>query len=380
MRRDGTGTREPILIVTPFYDGAGGVAVAARSLAGAFRAKGHPVRLLARGTTATVAPDDTEDGTYRVKLRMPYGSTRSWVAFLLISPITMLSLWVFLVRHRIRIVSVQYGAPWQFYFGVLRWFAAWKLFVTFQGSDAHSIGAGPFRDRVFYNILLRSADGVSAVAETLMRQVRAAVPRASAHTAIIPNGAPPASGLADSQEDYAITVGLLIHRKGIDVLLRALAILQTRGIRQRLVVVGSGPEHAALLTLAKELAVDGAVEFVGEKAHADALSLIRRCRFFVLASRAEGLPLVVVEAMMSGRPVVATNVDGTPAIVKHDLTGLLVDPDNETQLADAMQRVIEDEALRQRLGEAARRSAVDFEWPRVAARYLDHFGAASSEL
>jgi glycosyltransferase involved in cell wall biosynthesis len=372
------GIQEPIVIVTPFYDGTGGVAVAVRQLAIEFRARGHQVLVLARGDTATVTPDPNEDDLFRARLRVPYGSLWSLLAFCLVFPVTILSIHRFLSRRNAGLVLVQYGRPPHFYFGVLRHFSRRKLVVTFQGSDAHGITSCGFQDRLFFGILLRSADGVTAVADSLLKKVKAAIPGVSPHTAIIPNGAPtvlvPAAA-TDDAEDYCITVGLLIPRKGIDVLIRALGILKRRGITQRLLVVGDGPERAALEALAVSESVGKEVVFAGEKSHAEVLALLERSRFFVLASRAEGLPLVVVEAMMCGRPVVATNVDGIPDIVAHQHTGLLVDPEEESQLADAMQTMIEDDQLRRRMGCAARGVAKRFEWRHIANRYLEFFDA-----
>jgi glycosyltransferase involved in cell wall biosynthesis len=377
------GKNKPILIVTPFHHGAGGVAMAVRQLAIEFRAIGHPVIILTRGRTATVVPDSEEDGVYRIRLRIPYGSPLSWLAFVLFLPVTLLSLRIFLAQHQISIVLIQYSVPRHFYFGVLRWFARWKLFVAFQGRDGNQIAGRGFLHRAFYNVLLRSADGVSAVANSLLQKVRAVVPAASRHNAIIPNGAPAlvlAPDATDGEDSYAITVGLLIRRKGIDVLIRAVGILKRRGVRQRLLVVGAGPERDSLEALARKESVLDDVVFVGEKSHAEVLALVSRSRYFVLASRAEGLPLVLVEAMMCARPVIATNVDGIPEIVTHDSTGLLVEPERETQLADAMHRLIENDALRRQLGAAARGVAENFEWRRIAMRYIEHFGTVAKTV
>ena len=365
-----------LVIVTPFYDGVGGVAIAVRQLAAQFRERGRHVVILTRGATASVVPDAHDAGVYRLQLRVPSATLRSWCAFLAYAPIILIRLRRFLAAHRADVVLIQFAAPWHFYFGLLRPGAPWRLFITFQGDDAHNAGGYEGLYRLFFRLLLRSADGVTGVSRSLVRKVRAAVPSATANMIVIPNGAPTASLDATVAEgDYAITVGLLQHRKGIDVLIRALGVLKRRGVYLRMLSVGPGEELEALRQLARLEAVDDRIVFAGEKSHSEVIELMRRSRFFVLASRAEGLPLVVVEAMMCGRPVVATNIDGIPDIVTHEVNGLLVEPEQESQLADALQRMDADATMRARYGAAARQVAEQFEWGHVAEQYLEFLDA-----
>ena len=379
MSADAGWTPGRLVIVTPYYDGVGGVAVAVRQLANEFRSLGYEVLTLARGHTTGVVPDEIDSAVFRVRLRVPTDTIRSWVAFLLMAPITLLRLRSFLAAQRAQVVLVQYANPGHFYFGILRRFAPWRLFVTFQGDDAHNIGSCRRAYKSLYRVLLQSADGITGVSQSLLRKVRTAVPSASRHAAVIPNGAPRVAARSESAavpRDYALTVGLLQHRKGIDILIRALGVLKRRGIRQRVLIVGMGQEREALGRLAEREDVTAEAVFAGEKSHADVLSLMQGGSFFVLASRAEGLPLVIVEAMMCGLPAVATNIDGIPEIVTHEENGLLVEAEQVEQLADAMQRIGRDQQLRERLGAAARRTAEGFEWRRIAERYLSHFGEA----
>ena len=90
---------------------------------------------------------------------------------------------------------------------------------------------------------------------------------------------------------------------------------------------------------------------------------------FVLASLSEGLPTVVCEAMAAGRPVVATAVDGTPEIVDHGHTGLLVPPGDPPALAEALGRLVDTPELRERMGALAHARA--FTWERNARAMVD---------
>lgn len=149
---------------------------------------------------------------------------------------------------------------------------------------------------------------------------------------------------------FLLTVARLHVQKGLDVLLRAAALLPRPF---RWVVAGEGREHAALATLARELGVDDVVRLAGF--HANALGLIKACDAFVLPSRWEGLPIVLLEAMAAGRPVVATSVGGNTDLVVDGETGLLVPPDDAPALAAAIERLLADPALRSRLAAEGQR-------------------------
>jgi glycosyltransferase involved in cell wall biosynthesis len=148
------------------------------------------------------------------------------------------------------------------------------------------------------------------------------------------------------------TVGRLTTEKGIEDLVRALAQVPNAF----LVVVGDGPQRDALSGLARDLGVADRLQITGWSAQA--ASWIRRFDVFALPSHLEGFPLVVVEAMLAGKPVVATDVGSVSEAVVEGETGLLVPPGSPTALADALNRLIADPAEAARLGAHARERAV----------------------
>lgn len=143
-------------------------------------------------------------------------------------------------------------------------------------------------------------------------------------------------------------IGSLIRRKGVDLLLRALAAPGLEAAR--LAVAGEGPEREALEALAASLGVADRVAFLG---YADPGPLYAAADIVALASRAEALPLVLLEAAMLGRPVVAADVGGVAEAVAAGETGLLVPQDDVAALAAALARLAADPALRARMGAAA---------------------------
>lgn len=150
-----------------------------------------------------------------------------------------------------------------------------------------------------------------------------------------------------------------VHQKGLDVLLRALPSVPDA----RLVLVGGGSDEPALRSLAAELGVTGRVEL--RSWVADGRALLPEFDVFVLPSRAEGFPLSVVEAMLAGVPVVATDVGSTREAIEDGVTGRLVLPDDVDGLAGALRDVLAEPG---RTVEAARGRALDRFTDRAMAR------------
>jgi glycosyltransferase involved in cell wall biosynthesis len=151
-----------------------------------------------------------------------------------------------------------------------------------------------------------------------------------------------------------VEVGRLCEVKGQRELIDAIA----RVPDARLVLVGAdleqgGAYERALRHHAAELGVGDRVVFAGYRD--DAMRIVAAADVFALPSWTEGLPLVVLEAMALGRPVIATTVGGTPEVVSDGETGLLVPPRDVKALTAALERALDDEELRRRLGAAGKR-------------------------
>lgn len=172
--------------------------------------------------------------------------------------------------------------------------------------------------------------------------------------AVIPNGVPdlslpqrPLSG------GFVIgSVGRLSPEKGMDVLMEAFALVRSASVEARLVVIGDGSDRSSLEATARRLNIEGSVEMPGFRS--DVAGFLSHFTVFVLASRSEGLPLAILEAMSAGLPVVASTVGGIPEAITHEENGLLVPPDDPQALSKAIIRLADDQDLRQRLGKAAR--------------------------
>jgi colanic acid/amylovoran biosynthesis glycosyltransferase len=151
-----------------------------------------------------------------------------------------------------------------------------------------------------------------------------------------------------------LCVGRLVPVKGQLILLEAIAELVREGRNVRLALVGGGPMQAALAEAARRAGIEGRVELTGPLGHPDVLRRIRAADVFCLPSFAEGVPIVLMEAMALGVPILSTRVMGIPELVEDGVSGLLVAPGSRDELIAGLRRLIDDDELRTTLGAAAR--------------------------
>jgi glycosyltransferase involved in cell wall biosynthesis len=186
---------------------------------------------------------------------------------------------------------------------------------------------------------------------------------------VLPNPAPAErpDGAEDLPPGTLVFAGRLTAQKGLATALEALV----RVPAARLVLVGDGPDRAALEELARETGLDGRVEFRGSRPRRDVLRTLAGADAALLPSEWENLPHAAIEALAMGTPVVATAVGGVPEIVRDGENGLLVPPRDPQALAEAIERVIGDKPLRDRLAVAAAPSIAALDRERVYGRLED---------
>ena len=243
-----------------------------------------------------------------------------------------------------------------------------------------------------YALLVHQADLVVGVsAQVLDAPIRDGVP--PERTRVIYNGvdfvrldAKPGTDLRPSlgiKAGTAVigTAGSLVHRKGQDVLLHAIARL-SEGSRARfpmphLIVAGDGPERDVLQRLADELGLSSRVHFIGHIR--DMAAFYASIDVFALASRADAFGLVLAEAGYMGKSVVATRVGGIPEVVLDGETGFLVMPEDVEELAATLGRLTMNPALRTQLGQAAHiRAETRFSVQRMVAEFSDTYDQLAS--
>ncbi|GAA0560500.1 glycosyltransferase family 4 protein [Actinomadura livida] len=185
----------------------------------------------------------------------------------------------------------------------------------------------------------------------------------------IPNAAPALPDRTSTREHKVVlAAGRLVLNKGFDLLIRAYAPIAAGHPDWRLRIFGSGARRDRLRALIAELGLTGRVELCGLTR--DLHGEMARASVYALSSRREGMPMVIIEAMGMGLPVVSFDCPfGPPELIEHGRDGLLVPTGDVAALTAALRELIEDPALRDRLGEEAVRSARAYDLAHIGARW-----------
>jgi glycosyltransferase involved in cell wall biosynthesis len=233
-------------------------------------------------------------------------------------------------------------------------------------------------EKILGRIIISSSDVVIAVSNSVRKHILSlgASPK---KVIVIPNGVDLEefglqSDVHKGNESNIIFVGRLIPNKGLEYLVKAAEILVDEKVKRiKFKIVGDGPCRQQLEELVAKHGLSTHFEFLG---HVPRVSdVLREGGIFVRPSLTEGMPLTVLEAMASGLPVIATNVGGTSEIIIHNETGILIEPGNVKQLAEAIKYLIESPNEALRLGQNARAFIEHyykekFSWDKAASRIL----------
>jgi len=170
---------------------------------------------------------------------------------------------------------------------------------------------------------------------------------------VIPNPVIPVAaseiGVTSTERKRILAVGRLVELKGFDVLIHAFTEVASLYPEWDVVILGAGPEFEKLNNLIEELGLLGRITLVGYVE--DVVSFYRACDIFVLSSRIEGFPMVLLEAMLNGLPVIATDCsEAINEIVENGVNGIVVPPDSVESLRDALVELISNEPKMREFG------------------------------
>lgn len=256
-----------------------------------------------------------------------------------------------------------------------RWVSGAPYIVSLRGGDVPGFqysGIGVYHRLTgpVIGSLWRRAAAVVANSEGLADLARRFAPEVA--ISLIPNGVdaarfvPPAAS-SPAEAMRLIIVGRLVHQKGIDSLLTAMA---RAGVPLTLQIIGDGEARGELEAQAAALGIAGRVSFAGWLDRAHLPAVYAGADLFVFPSRDEGMPNVVLEAMAAGLPVIGSDIAGNRDLIVPEETGLLVPVNDADALAQALARLQGDPARRQLMGAAGRaRVEAHFSWREAARRY-----------
>jgi len=246
--------------------------------------------------------------------------------------------------------------------------------TTLRGSDVMKLQSSGLT-KFLLKLLLSTNRKVVCVSEAVQRQVIDAVAYDSEMIVTVENGIDPFLVKQSRHErEYVwrlITIGNLIPLKQIDHILRAFADKRISD-RAELSVVGDGPQLSGLKALAEELGIDHAVQFTGGVDPSSVAKKLGENDLFLFASRSEGRPNVILEAMAAGLTIIASDIDGVKSLLTDRVSGMLYESGNIEQLKERILTVLDTPELAQSLGKAARTEVINREmtWEATAKCYL----------
>ncbi len=247
--------------------------------------------------------------------------------------------------------------------------------ATFHAYYKRSLGYWMWRPicRWFYNKM----DGKIAVSEPAKKFVSHYFP---GEYRIIPHGVDvdrfsvevsPVEEFCDGKLNI-LFVSRLEARKGIEYLLKAFRTVKGDVPQSRLIIVGPGDKYQYEKWVEEEKLED--VVFAGYSSYADLPRYYRTADIFCIpAVGRESFGLVLLEAMAASKPIVASDIDGYANVITHGVDGLLVPPRDVKMLAHGLVSLLNDEALRRRMGSSGRRKVEGLRWEGIAQRTLDYY-------
>lgn len=220
----------------------------------------------------------------------------------------------------------------------------------------------------------RRADKLIAVSEAIAEEaVRYyGLPRNKIH--VIHNGVTVNNSCnsAENLEHTMLCVGRLVWRKGFKYLIDAITYILPKYPDAKLLMIGDGEDRSFLELYVRKLKIENSVSFLGNVTTRTLYDLYSKAMVYVQPSLYEPFSIATLEAMSMGKPVVAARVGGTPEVVIDEETGLLVEPRNSRQLADAVNRIFSDDSLRKKLSrEAIKKVQNEFSWKKVAEKTFE---------
>lgn len=237
--------------------------------------------------------------------------------------------------------------------------------VTIHGLDVFNscfqqgIAAG-WRRKASVNVY-ESASKVICISGRVQRMLTNGMVAAVA-SEVVYNGTDPSvftPGPAKAQTPTILMVGNLLAGKGHELLLRALARLKDSHPGLQCRIIGEGADRDRFAKVAKDLGISDQVHFLGRQSRSEVAEAMRNCTVFALPSRYEGLGCVYLEAMASGKPVIACRGQGIDEIIQHGGNGWLIPVDGLEELVQGLQALLGNADLRARIGQAARQAILD---------------------
>jgi glycogen synthase len=382
-----------LLVVSSYLPHLGGLQRVTSQLSRELQIRGYRVQVVTQKHPRALPAREVIDGVpvqrwhfITPRLRDLFrGRLVMFVAGVFIFPITLARLIRYIAREKPDAVNLHFlGAPALFVL-IARKFRRFRCVASLHGDDVEGLKRGNWFDRWVFRTTLRNVDVVTACSRYLLERTLSVEPRILEKALVIYNGVdlsqlsnvplPESSKIREiindsevNQEIRLLAVGRMVPKKGLDVLLKAFAVLLQDVPYSRLVLVGDGPEQNSLRLLTRDLALDGKVEWRGAQNLARVIQEMALSHILIIPSREEPFGMVALEAMAIGKPIVASRVGGLPEVLD-GADAVFVCADEPNELANAIKQALRCIERDPNYGTRNREIASQFSLARMADQY-----------
>lgn len=358
------------VVIGPYPQIRGGVDKMVALLVDGLVAEGCAVTVFVPGPWEAAALEERQAGgasVYTLRLRRPVDggrSLRSLAGWLGELPGTLSALRRICRRHRIDVIHIHTATNYGYWFRLLRWLGGPPYVITFHRGDVVDFSTRLPLDRWLIRWALAGAAATNAVSQWLAVEAKRVFPglcdpgpiyNGIAEMPRAPEAQPDTAAALVGGKPYFIMVGTFDPYKGHDIAIRAWGLLP-RENRPHLLIVGEGELRPSYERLIEEVGCRDCIHLTGQLPNPVVQQLLASATAMVFPSRSEGLPYVALEAGLAKLPLVCSHVPPFDEIVADGESGILFRPEDPADLAAAVVRLTGDPALRERLGEALRRT------------------------
>jgi len=299
-------------------------------------------------------------------------------------------------REHIDIVNSQWFVPQSLAGAICKKLLRTTHVSTIHAADIFCLERLPFK-RIFGDFIVKNSDTIIVVSSYIRDVLLGLTSKelreeAKQKIIVIPMGVYTNmyknndASKSDLKRKYDITseyvllfLGRLAEKKGIPYLINALPKILDKYENISLLICGDGLLKADLETLVKDLGLESNVRFAGFVTDDEKYDYIKLSDIIIIPSivtesgDTEGLPVVILEGLAAGKPVIASNVSGIKDVIKNSWNGILVEQKSSEQIATQVLRLLNDEELRIYLGENALISSANYDWKTISDMYIDIF-------
>lgn len=371
-----------------YYPLKGGLETSVSCLTSRLKQKGHQVKIITTRCPYYLQPKETINGIEVERLHFlffrfqNYTIPKSRFTRLFLTLYSFFKLAYSIIKFHPQVVNIHYVSAQAIYATLLSYIFSFKYVVSIHGLGLQELPKAPRYEHWIYRWVLKKADIITSCSQALLDDAQKRVAGIEHKTVVIHNGVAleefnsPAP--FEHHTPYILAVGNFYLYKGFDLLIMAFSHISDK-YDVDLVIAGDGVQRNNLEELTELLGLEERVRFFGAAEKDKVASLLKGCEFLVLPSRVEPFGIVMLEAMVARKAVIAYNVDGVPEVIKDGINGLLVKPKSDRALARAMAKLLEDKPLRERLVEnGSKIIKKQFTWGKATETFLKVYEKACS--